>query len=107
MPLRLNLSLTLAALLTLGACGDTPPPSPVDGDTSSDSSIDLSDDGPADTNGTAEEDVQTTSGGDGGKFGRGQPYSSYSFFSLNAAAWMGMPVQWKANGNSAFLPSKR
>ena len=49
----------------------------------------------------------TTSGGEGGKLGTGLPYVSYSFFSLTAAAWMGMPVQWKANGKSAFLPWRR
>ena len=51
--------------------------------------------------------LSTTSGGDAGKLGSGWPYASYSFFSLNAAAWMGMPVQWNANGKSAFLPSMR
>ena len=35
----------------------------------------------------------TTSGGEGGKLGTGLPYRSYSFLSLTAAAWMGMPVQ--------------
>eukprot|EP00966_Prymnesium_polylepis_P290018 6699371-Prymnesium_polylepis.1 len=49
----------------------------------------------------------TTSGGDAGKLGVGEPYSSYSFFSLYAAAWIGIPVQWKPNGKSAFLPCMR
>ena len=51
--------------------------------------------------------ISTTSGGDGGKLGSGWPYVAYSFFSLNAAAWIGMPVQWNANGKSAFFPCIR
>ena len=39
--------------------------------------------------------------------GSGWPYVAYSFFSLNAAAWIGMPVQWNANGKSAFFPCIR
>ena len=34
----------------------------------------------------------------------GQPYVSISCFSLLAAAWMGIPVQWNAKGKMAFLP---
>ena len=45
--------------------------------------------------------ISTTSGGDG-KLGSGWPYVAYSFFSLNTAAWIGMPVQWNANGKSFF-----
>eukprot|EP00962_Isochrysis_galbana_P007293 scaffold1970_cov114-Isochrysis_galbana.AAC.1 len=51
--------------------------------------------------------LSTTSGGEVGKFGSGEPYVWSSFFSLCAAAWIGMPVQWKPNGKSAFLPCIR
>mmetsp|Transcript_49963 Transcript_49963/g.140835 ORF Transcript_49963/g.140835 Transcript_49963/m.140835 type:complete len:218 (-) Transcript_49963:255-908(-) len=42
-----------------------------------------------------------------GNVGMVDPYFAYSRFSLFAAAWMGIPVQWKPKGNRAFLPRRR
>ena len=47
-------------------------------------------------------DSSSTSGKTGGL-----PYSSISRFNLFAAAWIGMPVQWKPKGRRTFLPSRR
>ncbi len=37
----------------------------------------------------------------------GLPYVAISSLSLFAAAWIGMPVQWKPNGNSTLSPLSR
>ena len=62
---------------------------------------------------TPSSSISMTSGDDslggrpGGKIGYGLPYTSNSLASLLAAAWIGMPVQWKPKGNKTFFPSMR
>ena len=58
--MRLNLSLSLAALMTLGACGSSTEPSPSDAGTSSDATVEITGD-IADTSESSEDDGQGNS----------------------------------------------